>query len=258
MNSLANSRLIKILTSEISGNHVTQPPEPANGNSGSGGGVYLEEVQAEIQDTEIAGNTATGYAGGLAACASPLSVSASTISGNTFAAARRRDCHQPGSSATLLKNSTISGNQGQAGGGAYLYKTNDLNLKHLTLAANSARLAAVVWMPRPAPEQRTERRLSRTASSLQNTAGAAAQDLATSAALIDLAYSLVQAPGSATINNPGGGGNLLGLDPLLGALQNNGGPTLTHLPAFNSPVINAGNPAFSAPPPPISAAARAW
>jgi Ca2+-binding RTX toxin-like protein len=38
-------------------------------------------------------------------------------------------------------------------------------------------------------------------------------------------------------------GNITGTDPRLSALANNGGPTPTHLPRRNSPVIDAGNPA---------------
>ena len=44
------------------------------------------------------------------------------------------------------------------------------------------------------------------------------------------------------------GTGLLFGDPLLGPLANNGGPTLTHLPAANSPAIDTGDPAFVAPP----------
>jgi len=44
-----------------------------------------------------------------------------------------------------------------------------------------------------------------------------------------------------------GTGLVLG-DPLLGPLANNGGPTLTHLPLAGSPAIDAGDPAFVAPP----------
>src|SRR5262245_50492300 len=37
-------------------------------------------------------------------------------------------------------------------------------------------------------------------------------------------------------------------DPLLGALQDNGGPTFTHAPLPGSPVIDAGDPNFTSPP----------
>lgn len=60
---------------------------------------------------------------------------------------------------------------------------------------------------------------------------------------IDLAYSLVQTPGTAVLND--NGGNLFNQAPLLGGLGNNGGPTLTLLPQAGSPLINAGDPGFS-------------
>lgn len=46
----------------------------------------------------------------------------------------------------------------------------------------------------------------------------------------------------------GGTGNLYGVDPQLGPLTDNGGPTLTHLPAATSPAIGAGNPAITGAP----------
>ncbi|MCA9099889.1 MAG: hypothetical protein KDA63_01985, partial [Planctomycetales bacterium] len=50
-----------------------------------------------------------------------------------------------------------------------------------------------------------------------------------------------------------GGGNLIGtaeapIDPLLGPLADNGGPTLTHALLPGSPAVDAGNPDFSSPP----------
>jgi hypothetical protein len=64
--------------------------------------------------------------------------------------------------------------------------------------------------------------------------------------LFRVANSLVESPGTADIIDVGG--NIFGQDPQLGPLADNGGPTLTHLPAATSPVINAGDPAFVPPP----------
>ena len=47
------------------------------------------------------------------------------------------------------------------------------------------------------------------------------------------------------IGNPNGMGII---DPLLGPLADNGGPTKTQVPQLGSPAINAGNPDFSPPP----------
>lgn len=62
----------------------------------------------------------------------------------------------------------------------------------------------------------------------------------------DLTFTLVESPGTATITD--NGGNVFNQDPQLGALQNNGGPTQTQLPASTSPAVNAGDPAFAPPP----------
>ncbi|MDW8263960.1 MAG: VCBS repeat-containing protein, partial [Gemmataceae bacterium] len=53
-------------------------------------------------------------------------------------------------------------------------------------------------------------------------------------------FNLIESPNGHTIAN-GVNGNLVGLSPNLGPLQNNGGPTLTHLPNFGSPAINNGS-----------------
>jgi len=45
-----------------------------------------------------------------------------------------------------------------------------------------------------------------------------------------------------------GPGDQINTDPMLGPLQDNGGPTLTHELLSNSPAIDAGNPDFTPPP----------
>jgi hypothetical protein len=45
-----------------------------------------------------------------------------------------------------------------------------------------------------------------------------------------------------------GTGDLINTDPLLGPLQNNGGPTSTHALLPGSPAIDAGDPSFTPPP----------
>jgi hypothetical protein len=58
----------------------------------------------------------------------------------------------------------------------------------------------------------------------------------------DLSFDLVEAVGSnAEITELPPGSNIFSTDPLLGPLANNGGPTLTHLPATTSAVIDKGN-----------------
>jgi hypothetical protein len=45
-----------------------------------------------------------------------------------------------------------------------------------------------------------------------------------------------------------GAGDQINTDPMLGPLQDNGGPTVTHALLAGSPAINAGDPNFTPPP----------
>jgi hypothetical protein len=56
-------------------------------------------------------------------------------------------------------------------------------------------------------------------------------------------WSLVEDSAGATIV---GANNLLDVDPILTGIDDNGGPTLTFAPRFDSPAINAGDPAAAA------------
>ncbi|HEX3122353.1 MAG TPA: choice-of-anchor Q domain-containing protein [Rhodanobacteraceae bacterium] len=58
-------------------------------------------------------------------------------------------------------------------------------------------------------------------------------------------YNLVKTPAFAMLN---GSHNIIGVDPQLGALGMNGGPTPSLLPGPKSPAIDAGDPAFTPPP----------
>ena len=55
-----------------------------------------------------------------------------------------------------------------------------------------------------------------------------------------LGFSLVGGIGNATITEEPAGSNLIGVDPQLGPLADNGGPTQTQLPAATTPAIDAG------------------
>jgi hypothetical protein len=58
-------------------------------------------------------------------------------------------------------------------------------------------------------------------------------------------YNISSDDGGGLLNGPG---DQINTDPLLGPLQDNGGPTLTHAPLPGSPAIDAGDPNFTPPP----------
>ena len=65
-------------------------------------------------------------------------------------------------------------------------------------------------------------------------------------------YNLTNDAGVLNTNGGIGGfnapGDQINTDPVLGPLQDNGGPTSTHALLPNSPAINAGDPNFTPPP----------
>jgi hypothetical protein len=63
--------------------------------------------------------------------------------------------------------------------------------------------------------------------------------------ITSLGYNLSSDDGGGYLTGPG---DQINTDPLLGPLQNNGGPTFTHALLPGSPAIDAGDPNFHPPP----------
>ncbi|HKV09298.1 MAG TPA: IPTL-CTERM sorting domain-containing protein [Thermoanaerobaculia bacterium] len=265
-----NTLTLTIRNSEISGNtadldgagvYVGTPGGPVliqntviSGNDalGDGGGIffYAPYTDTTIENSTISGNTAfTGGGiflydtdGGL------HTIRGTTISGNTAEVGGGLFVYQL-DDPLIIENSTISGNQATGGegpgrgGGVYLYSLygGSLSIRHSTVAGNSATDAGGGLFTLAGPFMVEHTIVG------DNTANAD-PDLATADnGSFDVSFSLIETPGTAVFND--NGGNVLNQDPQLGPLQNNGGPTETHLPAATSPAVNAGDASFSPPPP---------
>jgi len=78
-------------------------------------------------------------------------------------------------------------------------------------------------------------------------AGASGVTIFTSNAstVTSLGYNLASDNGGGYLTGPG---DQINTDPMLGPLQDNGGPTFTHALLPGSPAINAGDPNFTPPP----------
>ena len=63
--------------------------------------------------------------------------------------------------------------------------------------------------------------------------------------LTSLGYNLASDDGGGVLIGPG---DQINTDPLVGPVQDNGGPTFTHALLPDSPAINAGDPNFTPPP----------
>ena len=185
-----------------------------NSADASGGGIN-NSGKLTVTGSTFFGNTAANGGGIFNSGSDVLSVSNSTFSTNTTASSGGGGgIYQTGSSL-VINNSTFYQNSAGSlgGGGIFDNLTNGITLNNTIVAANTSNL--------------NSDDISGTVAGSFNLIGDA-----------DSAGGMVN----------GSNGNLVGIDPLLGAIGDNGGQTLTHAPLPSSPAIDAGDPLAFQPP----------
>ena len=209
---------------------------PDYGESFGGAGIgwlSLYGGTLTIEDTTIADNDTLGTGGGLLSFGvESTTVRGTTISGNTAALGGGIALLY---SEALVENSTIAGNDSATfGGGLYSYYAG-ATIAHSTISGNTADAGGGF-------AGYYDAYTTITSSIVANNVAPTGPDLYNDeSSPIELDHSLIEDPSDAFIND--NGDNLLGQDPQLGPLQNNGGPTFTLAPAPTSPVVNAVDPA---------------
>jgi hypothetical protein len=186
----------------------------------AGGGIYISFGTVTVSNSTLSGNSANYGGGGICNSAfGTLSVSNSTLSGHSSALSGGGICNQ---GHLTVSDSTISENTaGDNGGGLYVSNPNPFlrySVLHNTLIAGN----------------------------FQGATGTIPDDVYCS---LNPGgdYNLIGDGTGMTGLSNGVNGNLVGLadkpiDPLLGPLADNGGPTLTHALLPGSPALNGGNP----------------
>ncbi len=239
-----NAGTLSVTNSSISNNTI-QALSPDSG-SARGGGIY-NTGSAVISSSTLSDNLAdagggpssgSSSAGGAISSSGQLTIDACLLSGNTannefFASASGGAISSDG--ALTVTNSTISGNSADSmlnpgdppsfGGGLALF-AGTVALRNNTIAGNSGSVSLEEFFAAPA-----------VTVTLQNTILLDACQL-TSATVNANAYNLGDSSCGLS------GTDIVGVDPLLGPLQDNGGPTFTRALAPTSPAIDAGNPAM--------------
>ncbi|GDY06828.1 hypothetical protein LBMAG52_03140 [Planctomycetia bacterium] len=210
---------LTISNSTISGNSA---------DDGGGGGIY-NYATLTISNSTISGNSAVN--GGGIINYGPLTISNSTISGNSANGSGGGISNYYYGGLTI-SNSTISGNSAVNGGGGGIYTDGTLTISNSTISGNSA-----------ATEGGGIRNFSSFFVGLRSTI--VANNSAPSGPDLNgnfgVEYSLIKRRTGATLRESVAGSNRYGLDPLLGPLADNGGPTLTHALLLGSPAINRGS-----------------
>jgi Right handed beta helix region len=205
----------------------------------TGGGIDVISALVSIVNSTISGNSA-GTSGGGIYCfenVGPVSIVNSTISGNSAGDSGGGIYNSNfGDQDSSIVNSTISGNSaGTSGGGIYNVGVR-LHVANSTITGNSAGSGGGIYD-------------NQSVVGISNTifnAGASGENIFNNGGtVISGGYNLSSDDGGGYLTGPG---DQINTDPLLGPLQNNGGPTFTHALLPGSPAIDAGDPNFTPPP----------
>ena len=233
-------------TVTISGLTITN----GNADEGQYGGGIDNNGTLTISNSTIAGNSAAIHGGGIINYG-PLTISNSTIAGNS--AVNGGGINNSGT--LTISNSTISGNSADYGGGIRNY--GPLTISNSTISGNSVATEgggiinfgpltisnSTISGNSAATEGGGIRNFSIFFVGLRSTI--VANNSAPSGPDLNgnfgVEYSLIKRRTGATLRESVAGSNRYGLDPLLGPLADNGGPTLTHALLLGSPAINRGS-----------------
>jgi hypothetical protein len=207
---------LTVMNSNIIGNSVLGCPVSASvGGVPTGGGGIGSSGSVAVINSTISGNTvAEGgvpATGGGVACSGSGTVINSTISGNTVGGYMCNGGGIRNGRTLTLTNSTLSGNSAPSGQGGAISNTGQTMIGDTVLNAGAS------------------------GGTIFNNGGT----------ITSLGYNIASDNGGGVLTGPG---DQIDTDPMLGPLQDNGGPTFTHALLPGSPAINAGDPSFTPPP----------
>lgn len=210
----------------------------------AGGGIFNAGGSVELIDTTVSDNAAETSGGGAyndgTVGSATLTMTASTLSGNS--AESGGGIFNDGSNANAeltIRASTFSGNlTGELGAGGGIYNNGGdgsaaVTIANSTFTGNSAASGGGILNTATTGLATLE-----IANSILN-AGVAGENIRSDFGIvISLGFNLSSDDGDGWLDATG---DLTETDPLLGPLQDNGGPTFTHALMPGSPAINAGD-----------------
>jgi hypothetical protein len=225
--------------------HVTLSRLTIRNGGGRYGAGILNRGTLRVIDSTLSGNVALSSfvaLGGGIGNSGTVTISNSTLSGNTARLECSRPCVAEGggifNSGTLtINNSTLSGNRtvrsggNGFGGGIFNLEGGTVTINNSTLSGNSADTSGGGI-------------LNNGAATLQNSivanspSGGNCSGSTGTGTMASKGYNL-SSDGTCNFNNTG---DLNNTDPMLGPLQNNGGPTQTMALPSGSTAVDAGNP----------------
>lgn len=215
----------------------------------AGGGVYCDESRLRITESRLLDNV-SGTGGGIyeIGATTMVSLDRSLAAGN-LAAMEGGGIAAFGGRSLTITNSTISGNAAVTYGGGINTRV-VTSIAHSTITENVAdadsddygNAGGIFCYSSGCAAEINQtiiaHNIDQSASPFHDCM------LLNTGSLVSIGFNLVESTGNCVFDADG---DIIGLDPQLGPLRNNGGPTHTHALMFGSPAIDAGNPI--APPP---------
>jgi hypothetical protein len=217
----ADSCDVNMSFSTVSGNHA----------DGDAGGLYLDGNDL-IRNTTISGNTADGSAGGLYVSSDTgetVTIVNSTISGNTAADEGGGLYLEDGQ--LIMIESTVTGNIATTTGGLYSDSAGAADAQEQD--ADKAEKAGGGDVKAQADDD-----LVLTGTIIAGNTGFDLKAGGTGGQILSTNSLLGNVEPTTIVHDQGG--TLTGVDPLLGPLADNGGPTQTHALLAGSPAIDTG------------------
>jgi hypothetical protein len=251
---IANYGTLTMNDCTISGNN-------AGTSSSVGGGIY-SNATVTLNNCTVSNNWASESGGGIYndisqydGVSSTVTLNNCTVSGNTAATNDGGGIcnniwgfyNDYTTGTVVISNSTLSNNTAIGNGGAISntsqtyngYAVATLHVNNSTFSGNSAPGGGIYSSSDGSPATVTLRNTILKAGGLgqniQNVSGTIASQ----------GYNLSSDNGGGYLTHPG---DRINTNPLLGPLQDNGGPTFTQALLPGSPAINAGDPSFTPPP----------
>ncbi|NEO87601.1 MAG: DUF4347 domain-containing protein, partial [Spirulina sp. SIO3F2] len=243
--------------SALNGATVTNSTVSGNSTGSSGGGISTGLSAATVTNSTVSSNSAGGGGGGISALNGAI-VTNSTISSNSARivgggiyardgaivtnstiSSNSADNNGGGiytrNSATTVTNSTISSNSAGNEGGGIFQQSNQVDLLNATIAFNQANLGGGLAVNGTQAHSIINTIIANNSGHTPDINA----DLSTST----ISHSLIQRTAGivGTTLTDGINGNIIGQDPLLAPLANNGGSTQTHALLPGSPALNAGD-----------------
>jgi hypothetical protein len=263
---------------------LTVNDSTVSGNSATnGGGIvndgFLGSATLTINNSTVSGNLASAFGGGIHnegfSGNATLTINNSTVSGNSnhfFGGGIYNDGLSGGNATLTINSSTVSGNSNNSfGGGIYnqgFSGSATLKINNSTLSGNLADNGGGIYnqgFSGSATLKINNSTLSGNSTYSGGTGGIYNDVLSGGSATLEIGNTILKTGASGenifddsgTVTSDGynlssdndGGfltatGDQINTDPMLGPLQDNGGPTFTHEPLSGSPAIDAGDPSF--------------